>query len=677
MSEESDQNKQRQKLLNLIRQRTPKEYRGKLGAFAKTASILKLSPNTINSIFTLASTKDTYNVQTLKYLKFKGVHYDVKETSALGQQLKELAVRFENEKGEQISLGWDTASKFFQAAQNADLIEVPRIPALGGQVEESELEQKVKEQDISVHIKEIQKDPEKLKDVRSYTERRRASAVLGLEEEIKKVENYARERLNELLLQKDFFDKVASHYLDALLPVKGLIKRVDSHQYLPDNVADSLRMIKEHKNKLTVEQYSENTQILRTWDFLTTPLEAEGHLRGYLSDLKELAQEDRVKGDKKDIVLATQKLYEQKRLMTMSEMLPILALYDSKKERNKVFEEELSKNNDYKKDYEEGISLLKKHFIKGTEWRGGRDESIPREITLALEGKVRSRGDKKLKRAQRWLRSKYSNEEFVHTKSFEEIRQEVESIVVLARRENVVSNNQRPIETFKEKHDIELREFIDKAEDILRETSHDYEEYSKHSAQIKELAKNKLWDETHFEYKRAKTIIEKLKPYIEYTPELKEKIRTYYDLIKKSKITQDNIKIFPLIRGNKYIEPKAKEALLEVTNKQKVIERNYTRTEKETNKKIQRNQALITNTQEQLQEAPLTQEYEITIIGTSFEGRKDFHEEIKTKFQDLYWKDKKWATRLNKATIGDLLGTMKEYNEKYNRNLKMEIIRKT
>ncbi len=675
MMHEKDENKQRQRILELIRQRTPKEYQTQAQKFSETATKLKISPNTLNSVFNLVSTTDVYNLQTLKDIEFKGVFYNVNETSALGQKLKDLAVRFENKEGQQISLGWETTSKLFQAIQNTDLVEVPRIQALGAEIKESELEQKIKEQDISVSINEIREDPQKIKDVRSYTEKRQVSAVLGLEEEIKKVENYAREKLKELLLEKDFFDKVASHYVDALLPVKGIIKRVDSYENLPAHIAESLNLLKYHKDKLTVEDYSKNVQVLRTWDFFVTPLEAEGYLRGYLSDLRELAQKDKITGDKKDIILATQKLYEQKRLMTMSEMLPILALYDSKKERNKVFEEELNKSKDYQEDFEKGIKQLEKYFIQGTEWRGGRGESIPREITKALEGKVKSRGDKKLKNAQKWFRSKYSNKEFVHTKSFEEIRQETESIVVLARRQNEVSDTQRPTEAFKEKYDLSLEEFTKRANDLFDERISDHKEYFQNKRQIEHLLSQGVWDEKHFESEKSQELIEKIRPYIEYTDELKEKVNTYYDLIKKSRITQDEIKTFSLSRGNKYIESRVTEALLEITNKQKIIEQNYKRIEQETKTTIQQNQLLIKNMQEYLQEAPLTQEYKITITGTTYQERHLFQKEIREKIQDIYWKDKKWTAQINKAKIGNLLETMKQYNEKHNGNLKIEIIR--
>jgi hypothetical protein len=679
----------REELLQIIAEQTPEEYKPIARTFSQTANIIGLSPITINNIFIHASEgadeKNPYNIKTLYNLEFSGIDYDVKGTSITGKDYNKLSVHFKNKLGKETYLGWDTAVKLIQAMKVVIPEKIPDI-LLGKKVNPKRYEDEESREDkYAKTLEEIISAPEKINLVQSINERRKVRSLIGLNEAIKEASRGLYNNYMSFITSKEFFSKTAMEYKELLLEKGGITKRLQNQDYLPEDIENSLILVTKYKKNLTPEIYAKNMHKLKAWDELTTLLDAKGHLARYISDLKELAKEGDITGKAANVIKTTQILHEEKPVITMPEILPFLMLYDVSGKRISKGRKEIEKNAEYKEDFNLAQEYFKNIFIKDNSWKGGRDETIPKKISEELEDVVKKQGDAHLKEAQKWIRSIYSSEtqsidDAIKTKSFEETRREISSLIILNRRKKmkeklgftIIDDAQKTKEEFKENYNIELNEFLNRMDDQYRFSHHKEGDWEREETTINKEGGSGLWTEKRFE--TFKDLIPHLRDdFVPYDDSLKKVVSEYYSMKYKSMITSHHIGDIQLSEGKKYIRKEVLEVIKIVNEKNHIVNKKYEEIETRTNNSIKKYGEYIEQKPEKFENSRLNDYFKIEIQGTRFEEREDF----KKTFQGFSWNKQNNAWKkyypINKAEIGKILEDVNIYNENHRGKIKINI----
>ena len=669
---------------------TPLQFQKQARLLIKHAKDVRILPYTLRQMLAFGqagTNNEPYNVQNLANFSYDGIFYNVSDTALSGHEAKRINLSFKNKLGQTFKLAWNpSAEKLLEINKYANIMSLEDLADMGKVAPESYTPTPQDNKDYAHSLEEVLHDPSRIKNIQSTIEKRQVVSLVGLDAAIDEASNGLYKSLIDFLQSKEFFSDNAMHYREMLRPQGGLIRRTQSREHRSSQAEESLLLLTKYKHLLTPKDVAKHMQVLKEEDELHEVLDAQGHIKQYLSDLKELGTEGLISGKPRDVLLAYQQLHENKAVCTLPEIVPFLSIYDVKGQRMKHYEETIHLSNDYKTDFTAGLALLKPFFAQGHEWLGGEDESIPRTISESLEGLVKKRADPFLKQAQRWMRSGYAAknaEEVVTKKSFAETREEIASIVILQRRstmkaaygEAIIDDRQQPAEDFKKNNDFSLDDFLDRMDDQYQFSHHKIGDWKKEAATIKQEAAIKLYAPERF------TTFEELIPtfrdnFIPLTDDEKKVINDYQDIKIKALVVPDAyLAEVPFSKGERYVRKDSIEQAKKILKEHKTtVNTQYNTLDNELTNTLEEHSKVITDINERFTGLRLNEFVKIRLYGTTYADKDDFKAQFKKHFRPQYEpQDNSWYLSVQKVKTAQALKDVATYNQHHEAKLTVKI----
>ncbi|MBN1274813.1 hypothetical protein JXA12_00765 [Candidatus Woesearchaeota archaeon] len=680
-------NQERAAILERIIADTPQAYQAQAAAFTKSAEQLGISPRTLEKLFRLGrkhTDNHTYDFRNLTNIVFTGNDRDGTYTSTTGHTYR-YGPRFRNKHDQEHQpgqgMGWETGLKFNESLLRAGLQESAGLPRTDEKAMATRDELRRRKKDYLQSLDQALQEKELVKDIQSVNERRKVRALIGLDDAIKEASNGLYDGIGAFLNSKDFYNEHMRDIMELLLPKGGVIRRLKARNDLPGTIKEHLRTVTAYGRYMTPEERDDYLTKLEAFDQETALLDMKGHAERYVHDLQDLAEERDLEERPEALLNVLAQLQAEQPVGTAESIAAFVQLYDVHGKRVERYEQHVRRSEAYLKDYHAGEETLRPVFIDGPVWKGGKDDTIPSEISASLEGIVKQRGDPFLKEAQRWFLNEYaagSAEHNVATQSMRETKRETDAVVILQRRRKakeggreLIDDRHRVAEDFSDAYAIGLDEFIRRMEDQRRFSHHKTGDWKKESETIKAEADAGLYVDERFSTFRG--MIPVLRDeFIPYGREEQRAVEEYRDLQRKARVLKGVwVEELYFSAGESYIDEAAAGKAKAIVKEQSLrVNDAYERLELRTREAMRDD--LITALPRAFEEASLTsnEHYEVTLKGVLFEEKDNLKRAVGARWNP---EQKQWYLETQKACLADKLEAIKEFNKDHKGRITLAI----